>query len=479
MSTYEAVFRYIDDHFSEHLAETQRYLRQKSISLTNEGVLECAEMTKNYLVQLEAERAELADFDRGFPVVYGVLKSKRPNAKTLACYSLYDVMPIDPSENWKADPFGAEILDAEKIDLPKHYGPCIVARGARNQKGPIMALVNTLKTLQAVEGDIPCNIMFTFDGEEEMGSPNFVGPFRERYLNELKGIDAALYLNPSQNEGNDVIVYLGARGIIPGELRVRGGDWGGPAERSTFAADENWLDSPAWRLLKAVSTLRDDRGQVAIKGFYDNIRPWSADDKKLIQILVDRLDEQALKKRLGVRRFKGGKSAKELYPNYIMDPLLNIDGYSSGYTGPHIKTMFPMDATLKFDIRIVPDQDREDIIKKLRAHFVEHGFPEVEVEIDGGYGWTKTELKAELSQAAIRATEAHGVNPVCWPIYYAGVPQWVFNGPPLNKPVVSGGVGRMGREHNENEYIAVEGLRGYEKWLVTLLHEYADGTGKH
>ncbi|MCC7106331.1 MAG: M20/M25/M40 family metallo-hydrolase [Chloroflexi bacterium] len=472
--SYAAVHKYIDTHFDEHLAETQRYLRQPSVSLTNEGVLECAEMTRELIAQLGAERAEVVHFDRGFPVVYGFLRSKRPNARTIAAYSLYDVMPIDPHENWAVPPFSAEIVEPGRIDLPEDYGPCIVARGARNQKGPIMAFINALKSMLAVQGDIPCNVMFTFDGEEEMGSTNFVGPFRERFMDELRQIDAAFYLNPSQNEKREVIIYLGCRGISFMELRLRGGDWGGPVRAATFAADMLWIDSPAWRLLKAVSTLMDPDGRVLVEGFYDNIRPWSDDDRSLIKILQDQFDERTMMQRMDIRSWKGGKRGVDLLPEYVMSPLMNVDGYDAGYTGPRVKTMFPHEAVIKLDIRIVPDQDIDDIMARVRKHLDDHGFPEVEIEVFGKYNGTKTDDHSDVAQAAIRASEQFGVPTLAWPIYYAGVPQWVFNGPPLHKPVISGGMGRMGREHVQNEYMTVEGLRDYEKWVVNFLHEFAD-----
>jgi acetylornithine deacetylase/succinyl-diaminopimelate desuccinylase-like protein len=172
--------------------------------------------------------------------------------------------------------------------------------------------------------------------------------------------------------------------------------------------------------------------------------------------------------RLGIKRFKRGQRGVDLLPEYVMSPLMNIDGYDAGYTGPRVKTMFPHEAVVKMDIRIVPDQDINDIMAKLRQHLDRQGFPEVEIEVFGMYNATKTDFKSDVAQAAIRATEQFGVKSLAWPIYYAGVPQWVFNGPPLNKPVISGGLGRMGREHVQNEFFTVEGIRDYEKMAGEL-----------
>ena len=476
VAEYADVHEYIDRHFEEHLAATQRFLQQPSVSLVppgvDGGVRQCAAMLRDILKELGCERAEVVEFDRGNPVVFGKLRSKNPNAKTLIAYSLYDVMPVD-DEVWAAPPFAAEILDARAIDLPDFYGKCIVARGARNQKGPIMGFVNALRSLRAVRGDIPVNVIFTFDGEEELGSMNFVGPFRQRFLDELKQADVAYYLNPSQNAKGDQVLYLGNRGIAFGELEIRGGEWGGPAKGPLFAPHDLWVDSPAWRLAQALATMKDRDGNILVEGFYDNVRPPSAEDRELLEQLKASFDEEQTKRDLGIHRFKRGRSGSELYETFLMRPNINIDGYSSGYTGAYVKTMFPDRALAKIDIRLVPDQTMDEILGKLRKHFDRHGFPEVELKVQGRYNPSKTSLRAPIAQAAIRAADLHGVKTVCWPIYYAGIPMAVFSDPPLNLPAIGFGLGRMGREHIANEYFTVEGLQLYEKFVVTFLHELA------
>ncbi len=478
LADYKDVYGYIDQHFDQHLQATRRFLQQPSISLVapgvDGGVRKCAEMLRDILKDLGAQPAELVEFDRGNPVVFGKLTSKNPRAKTIIAYSLYDVMPVD-DEVWASPPFAAEILDATAIDLPADYGKCIVARGARNQKGPIMGFVNALRSMLAVRGDVPVNVIFAFDGEEEIGSMNLVGPFRQRYLDELKRADAAYYLNPSQNAQNDQVLYLGNRGIAFGELEVKGGQWGGPAKGPIFAPHDLWVDSPAWRLAQAIATLKDQDGNILVEGFYDNVRPPSAEDRELLDELMARFDEEKVKRELGIFKFKRGRSGRELYQRFLMNPNINIDGYSSGYTGPYVKTMFPDRAVAKIDIRLVPDQTMDEILAKLRKHFDRHGFPELEIKIQGCYNPSKTSLRSPVVQAAIRSAELHGVRTVCWPIYYAGIPMAVFSDPPLNLPAIGCGLGRMGREHIANEFFTVEGLRLYEKFVVAFLHEFARG----
>ncbi len=474
MAEHEKVYKYIDDHFADHVKATQRLLQQPSISLVEPGqgqdVVKCAHMIKDMIAALGAQRAEVVNFPQGFPVVFGRLNSKRPNAKTIGCYSLYDVMPVE-GENWVTPPFDAAIVDAEKIDLPSHYGKCIVARGARNQKGPIMGLLNALKSMLDTTGDIPVNVVFVFDGEEELGSMNLCGPFRQQYLEELRQCDAGYYLNPSQNVRGDCLIYLGNRGISFMEMNVKGGAWGGPS-KPLFAMHDLWVDSPMWTLVQALASLKAPDGTVLLDGFYDDVKPLSEESKKLIEILANELDEREMYRELGVQRFKGGKSPKELYWKVVSQPTINMDGIVGGYTGPGVKTMFPDRAKVKMDIRIVPNQDIHDILKKLRAHLDKRGFGFVEINPQGVYNPTKTSPNEPIVKAAVKAVEAFCVRPLLWPCYYAGIPMAIFGDPPLNKPTLGCGLGRMGREHIANEYFTVEGLRSYEKFLVAFFHEF-------
>ena len=476
MQEYEKFYKRIDDNFDAHIKAVQALIRQRSISNVDPGqgqdVFDCAEMLRKMIADLGAEKAEAVDFGQGFPVVFGRLNSKNPNAKTIIVYSLYDVQPAE-EDNWITPPFEAAIVDAEKIDLPRHLGKCIVGRGAKNQKGPTMGCLNAIKTMLSVTGDVPVNILFVFDGEEERGSGNLCGPFRKQYLEELKKADAAYYLNPSQDVKGDHIIFLSTRGLCPLELTLVGGSWGG-SSKPLGARDDLWIDSPVMRLMWALCSLKAQDGRVLMDRFYDAVAPLSGEIKELIDILAKDLDEAEMYRELGVKRFKEGKSPKELLSRYIAEPTINIDGILAGYTGPGIKTNFPNKATVKMDFRLVPNQNVDDLLAGLRNHLDKHGFSEVKVSILSKYNPSKiTSPKEPIVKAAVKATELLGVRPLLWPIYFGGVPTSIFSDPPLNVPVIIGGLGVMGRDHMANEYFTVEGLRNFEKYVVTFFHEFA------
>jgi acetylornithine deacetylase/succinyl-diaminopimelate desuccinylase-like protein len=471
------IYDYIDQHFDEHVENVRRLVRQPSISFTNEGVEKCADILVQMIKDIGGQRAERCDFKDGYPVVYGEILSKNPNAKTIIAYTLYDVMPVD-EEGWRVPPFSAEIIEGTEIGLPEDYGKVVVGRGARNQKGPIVAFMNAVKSMLEVKGDVPVNILFAFDGEEECMSPHFP-EFIKRYEKELSRANAAYYCNPATDEQNVHNIYLGFRGIIPLELEVKGGDWGGPARGPLFPAEDALLDAPAWRLIWALASLKSPDGRIVVDGFFDDLRPPDREEQELIDEVKTKMDSDTLKKRLGVRRWKRSKPLEELLDDYLWGPVINIDGLVGGYIGPRVKTTFPHKATAKLDIRLFPNMDRDDIIEKLRKHFEKHGFPEVEVRPSTmgnqrcGYNASRSPKDEPIVQSAIRAAESFGYRSVTWPIYFGSTPLGMFSEAPLNLPIVSAGLGRMGNDHRENEYFTVEGIRIYEKFVVTFLHEYA------
>ncbi|MCC7105596.1 MAG: M20/M25/M40 family metallo-hydrolase [Chloroflexi bacterium] len=474
-SAHRATFERLDRGFDDLVDQTQRFVRQTSNSLTddlNPEVFRCADMLELYLRRLGCERVEQCHFDQGYPVVYAEMRSSRPEAKWLLISCLYDVVPWD-EDDWVVDPVGAEVHDAAKVKLPAEWGPVLTGRGTRNQKGPLMCVLQALRALRDVEGDLPLNIMLALEGEEEIASPH-LREFRDRYLPELSRASAAYLANPIEDAHGNQMLFLGLRGIIGLELTVRGGDWGGPRETGLFATDVAWVDHPAWRLVWALGTLQDPSGKVLIDGFYDGARPWTAEERTYFEAARAQFDEEATKRMLGISKFRCGMPGVDGYEVLMSEPLLNIDGLVSGYTGPKVKTSFPKSATAKIDIRLVPGLDWQEMVAKLRRHLDRHGFPEVQIEVQNGYNTCQTPVDSPIVQAALRTAADHGPDSIIWPVYFASNPMVTWNEPPLSLPIVSAGVGKMGRPHMANEYFTLSGMREYPKWVVSFLKNFAE-----
>jgi len=127
-----------------------------------------------------------------------------------------------------------------------------------------------------------------------------------------------------------------------------------------------------------------------VDGFYENVRPPTAEDPTLLDRLRASFDEAQTKRDLGIHKFQRGKPGRELFEKFVMSPNMNIDGYYSGCTGANVKTMFPDRAIAKVDFRLVPDQTMPEVLGKLRTHFDCHGFPEIDIGIQGAYNSSKT-----------------------------------------------------------------------------------------
>ncbi len=471
LNDYKKIHNYIDTNFNTHVEDIQRFLRQPGISLTGEGMIESNDMLLKYITDLGAINTALVDFEEGWPFIYGELNSKQPNAKTLLIYGQWDVLAVDP-DKWVFPPFAAKIVNGTEIGLDAEIGDVLVARGACDQRGPLLAFLKAVESTLAVTGDIPINLIFAIENEEELGSVH-IQDFRDLYLPNLQKADAVHYHRMSQDEQGRHIIYLGTKGCHHVELTVRGGEWGGPIERDLHSSDDAWVDHPAWRLVWALNSLKDSNDKVLVEGLYDNCRPSTPEELELIHILLSELDEEAIKTQLGIKQFKQGKSIQDYLEEYILGPIFNIDGLVSGWTGEGVKTNMPQSATAKLDIRTVPNMSADSVIPLLRAHLDKHGFPEVEISGSAYYDWYRTSTREPIIQAIIRATEVMGVRPQVWPSHVTAFPSSIFAQTPLNLAFGTSGLGRGGRAHSSNEYITVEGIKDCEKYSVALLYEFA------
>lgn len=486
MRKYDQTFKFIDESFDEWLEKTREYIRIPSISLTKteEGKAEM-ERAANFVLkvfqEVGAQDTEIFRTTR-WPVVYGKLMSKNPNAKTLLIYGMYDVMPADESK-WTVPPFEARIVDAEEINAPAHLGKVICARGTMNQKVPHMGALLGIKALKAVTGDVPVNLFLFCEGEEELGSPS-MHEFINAKKNELKHARARGELVPgrTQNWDGTARIHLGQRGTIMLELHVEGGDWGGPAERKIFTTDVLWVDAPLWRLIWALSTLMDPTGKVLIDGFYDDWHPPTPKEREMIKKIKETWDEEwggpvprDGKRMLGIKKFLRGLPGRDLIEDYLTKPSINIDGIQGGHVGSDVWTQMPREGTVKLDIRMMPYMRPEDLVWKFKKHLHMHGFPEVEVRVTGYNPWSKIDPECDIVQAARRTYEKMGVKYIENPSYWGSGPHEGHIRKPLG---FSGrglefGLGTGGRSHSVDEFETVEGLRQCAKSYVVYLNEYA------
>jgi acetylornithine deacetylase/succinyl-diaminopimelate desuccinylase-like protein len=468
----QAVDRHLDEHFEETVSEIRRYLGQPGFSHSGEGIRESAEMTMDYLLDAGSETLELVETG-GHPVVFGRLASRRPQARNLIIYSHYDMVPLMDEKQWIGPPLEAPIVDAAEIGAPAELGKVIVGRAANDYRGPLVATLHALKAMRAVMGDVPVNIIWVIDGEEEIGAPH-LHRFIDAKLGELSQGEALWMPGMHQDTSGVMQVYRGYKGNSKIEIEIKGGAWGGTQDgKESWAANLHWMDAPMWRLIRLLGTLVDEFDLATIDGLDELIAPYTEEDQEQLHILRERLDAGRLKRSLNIARFKGDRDPGDLLENFIMKPTLNVVGITGGYIGPGVYSTLPMDVVAKVELRFPPDVAYADVQRLLRDHVRRRGYGEAEVRFLGGYEFARSSAREEIYDAAFRACRKHGCEYLVWPIKPAGAPFAHFNRPPLSKSVIFVGMGHGERWHQPNEYITVDGVRDHMRYVATFLDEWA------
>ncbi len=461
----ERVHRYLDEHWPAHLEVTRAFVRQPSISADGTGMAEMAALVRDKIVALGGE-AEIVPTAL-HPVAWGRIDAGKP--RTLLYYGMYDVQPV-LGEDWLVDPFGGEIRDLPGL------GECLVNRGIMNQKGPLIGFFNALEAIRAVGDELPVNVVFMIEGEEEMQSRNLPAFVREN--RDRLQADAAFFSMYNQGADGKVVSYLGVKGILFFDLIARGGDWGGPAGgRSIHGSNAVWIGSPAWRLVHALATLiTPDQKHILVDGFYDDVASISPHDEALLAKLAPTFNAREELAENEVWRFKYELDGVALLKKYLYQPTLNINGISGGHTAEGTKTLVPFEARAKVDIRMVPDQEPQRMLELVREHLDRHGFNDIEIRLEDAYKWAKTTIDNPAVKALLRTYNEFGIEPEVWPHLGGSAPFYLFTDV-LGIPFAFGGLGHGGRVHSPNEYATLAGMLDHEKSMATFLYRLAEELG--
>jgi acetylornithine deacetylase/succinyl-diaminopimelate desuccinylase-like protein len=385
---------YIDTNKDRFLDELFSLIRIPSISAKKEhkaDMTHCAERWAQLLVEAGADRAEVMPTD-GNPVVYAE-KMFSPDAPTVLVYSHYDVMPVEPLDLWKSDPFEAEIRDGR-----------IWARGADDDKGQGMMQVKGFEAADRL-GILKCNVKFIFEGEEEIGSPSLES-FCKTHKELLKS-DVVLVSDTSMVSAETPSLTTGLRGLAYWEVEVTGpnrdlhsGHFGGA------------VANPINTLCKLIAGVIDEDGRITIPGFYDDVEEVSAPEREMIARIP--FDEVKYKAAIGVDELNGEKGYSTLERNSCR-PSFDVCGIWGGYIGEGSKTVLPSKAYAKVSCRLVPHQNHEKISKMFEDYIQSVAPKSVKVKVTpmhGGEGYV-CPIDLPAYKAAEEAMEvAFGVKPL-------------------------------------------------------------------
>jgi len=445
---FDPIRKEIAKRHDEALQRLQEWIRQPSIAAENNGVNEGCALTMRMLKDAGFSAATKVPTD-GQPGIFATLDAGAK--RTVGLYFMYDVKQVDPAE-WSSPPWAAALVDKPEL------GKVIMGRGAVNQKGPEASMLAALHAIRGAGRKSPVNLVLVAEGEEEIGSPHFPQIVRKPEVQSALSKCSGIFM-PSAAQGLDgvVTVSLGAKGVVECELISSGEKWGRGPRKDIHSSNKARLDSPAWHLVQALTTLVSaDGNDPAIDGFADKALPISAEQKKMIAEAARRMDEAQAKKSMGVEHWVNDVNWVEGLERLISRPTVNIEGLVGGYTGPGGKTILPHKATAKLDLRLVPNMTAVEAGAALKAHLAKRGFGDIEVNITGGYDPNSTPADSALIKAQFAVYKRSGLDPVLWPRNAGSWPGFVFTGEPLKLPAGHFGLGHGSGAHAPDEYYVIE-----------------------
>ena len=402
MSSLDKVISWIDETREQSIEKLARLISQPSVSSTGEGVEECAQLLVEMLTEVGLDAKVMPT--KGLPAVYA--ERIAPGTPTVIFYGHYDVQPVGDLSLWETPPFEPDIRNG------RMYG-----RGTGDNKGQLLTHIIAVDAFLKTYGELPCSVKFLLDGEEESGSPN-LGDFVEENKELLKADVCYFADGPIHYSGRPQVVF-GCRGIIDVEIVL----------------DENIRDchsghygalipNPAWRLVHLLKTMKDAGGKVLVEGFYDKVRPITPAEEEVLKHIP--FDVESYFE--GVRYPGTGPEWDriEALKAHMFQPTMTITGLGSGYTGEGVATIVPAKAVCKIDMRLVADQDPDEIFELIEKHVKKH-LPELRSLGTARCIRHAPSWSLPISQAIIGAVKrAWGVDPVVVPSSGASCPEYVF-----------------------------------------------------
>ena len=371
----QEVTTYIENHKNRFIDELIELLKIPSVSADSayhQDVLNTADFVKKSLEKAGCDHVELCETP-GYPIIYAE-KIIDPNLPTVLVYGHYDVQPADPIELWTSPPFEPVI---KKTEI--HPEGAIFARGACDDKGQMYMHVKAIEYMIST-GNLPCNVKFMIEGEEEVGSESlswFVPRNTEKLANDV------ILISDTGMIANDIpSITTGLRGLSYVEVEVTG-----PNRDLHSGLYGGAVANPINILTKMIASLHDENNHITVPGFYDNVADLSAAERA--EMAKAPFDVESYKKSIDIGDVYGEKGYSTNERNSIR-PTLDVNGIWGGYMGEGAKTVIASKAYAKISMRLVPNQDWRDITKLFKNHFEGIAPKSVSVKVTphhGGQGY--------------------------------------------------------------------------------------------
>lgn len=444
------VWDYIEAHQDEYIALLKKFCSQPSVSAQNWGMREMAEIVRETIDSLGGN-GQLCETG-GNPIVYGMLDFGRE--RTLTLYNHYDVVPPEPYELWETPPFEPTVI-----------GDKIVARGVADNKGSLLSRYCAIDAWLKVHGTLPINIKFMAEGEEEIGSVH-LGDFVRANMDKVKS-DGIIWEGGSKDINHGPLqVALGVKGVTTFELRCRG------ANSDLHAYNAAIVENPVWRLVKALSSMKNEKDEITIDHFFDTIPQLTAEEIKYVEDFT--YDEAGMLESIGRKDFINNLTGLPLKKKLFLEPSINIQGIQAGYTGEGFKTVLPSYAFCKIDIRTVLGQTPEGVLQQVRDHLDRRGFTDIEIVPGHSTIPFRCPPGTWLAKAVIpNVEEVYGMPPVVHP-NMAGSNGMGFLCSLTGIPAICFGVFNDDSHcHAPNEYIFLEDFINGIKLSAAVFQDFA------
>ena len=447
--TFDRFDAHVRAHTREYVDELKALVRLPTVSAHGSAIDETAAV-----VLARAKRAgigaEALRVGGGPPTIVGEMGS---GDRTLLVYDHYDVQPPDPLDEWRTPPFE-----------PIETAGMLFGRGVSDNKGNLMARLQAIEAYTATVGELPLRIRVLFEGEEEIGSEHLADFVRAH--GDRLAADGCIWEAGYKDAAGRPTISLGLKGIAYFELRVRG------AKSDVHSSQGTIIPNPAWRLVWALSTLKDTDDRITIDGLMEHVRTPSAEDVALLEKLP--FDEAETKRIHGIDSFVRGLTGTPMKLKHFFEPTCTICGITSGYAGPGSKTVLPAVASAKLDFRLVPDLEPKLVGRLLRAHLDTRGFTDIEITPFHGERPSRWPNTSQVAQAALAACrDAYETEPVIYPLMVGSGPMAQVCDE-LRIPVVGFGSGNASSaNHAPNENIAVADYVDHIRAFGRFIHAFA------
>jgi succinyl-diaminopimelate desuccinylase len=356
---------YLENNRARFESELCELLRIPSVSAVSQHAADVARAAEWVADQFRRMKFKVEVIPTaGNPIVYAETPAV-PGAPTVLVYGHYDVQPPDPLAEWTSPPFEPTVRNGN-----------LYARGATDDKGQMFTHLKSAEAWMATAGRLPVQLKFLIEGEEEVGSPNLelmIAANKERLA-----CDCVVISDNSQFAPGVPAITYGLRGISYFELRLTG-----PKQDLHSGTFGGGVANPANVLCQMMAALVNDRGQVQVPGFYDDVTPLTPREREQFAALP--FDERAFMKQIGVDALRGEEGFTTLERRWAR-PTCDVNGLTSGYQGEGAKTVLPARATAKFSFRLVPKQDPKKITASLKRWLEEHCPAGIQLELIDFHG---------------------------------------------------------------------------------------------